>query len=30
MRAFWAAVSFVKGGNGGRDMASLDLDDGSI
>jgi hypothetical protein len=20
MRAFWAAVSFVKGGSGGRDM----------
>jgi len=23
MRAFWVAVSFVNGGNGGRDMKGL-------
>jgi hypothetical protein len=30
MRTFRAAVSFVNGGNGGRDMTGLILDDGSI
>jgi hypothetical protein len=27
MRAFWAAVSLVNGGSGGRDMMDLELDD---
>jgi hypothetical protein len=30
MRTFWAAVSFVNGGSGGRDMMNPGLDDEAI